>query len=258
MQGELDFSGKTVLVTGSSRNLGKTILLEFASRGANVIVNTRSNREDAEQVASEARAFGVEAAVVLGMPSEKSTIDALYAEAESRFGGVDICVSNAARRLFKTFDETTDEDWHFYLNQQLTASWYLAKAFAPGMKAKRWGRILHINGADGYRGGGTRIPHSTAKAALRTLTKCLAVSLGEFGITVNDVSPGLMDTVRDPETHPQLFNSEFMKNMLDAIPIGRQPTPEELAWACVFLCSPRSASITGSVIHVDGGQGRLG
>ena len=115
---------------------------------------------------------------------------------------MDIYVSNAARRLHKTFFDTTNEDWHFFLNQQLTASWYLAKAFVPGMIDAGWGRIIHINGPDGYSGGWTRIPHSTAKGALRTLTKSLAAGLGEYGITVNDVNPGFMDTVRDYETHP--------------------------------------------------------
>jgi NAD(P)-dependent dehydrogenase (short-subunit alcohol dehydrogenase family) len=99
--------------------------------------------------------------------------------ASETFGRVDIYVSNAARRLHKTFFETSNEDWHFFLNQQLTASWYLAKAFVPAMKAAGWGCIIHINGPDGYSGGWTRIPHSTAKGALRTLTKSLAAGLGE-------------------------------------------------------------------------------
>ena len=260
MQNELDFKGRTVLVTGSGRNIGRAILLEFAGRGANVIVNTRTNREEAERVAAEAEELGAQAAVVLGAASDKETVEAIREEAERRFGGVDMYVSNAARRLHKSFDETTDEDWHFHLNQQLTASWYLAKAFVPGMRERGWGRIIHINGGDGYLGGATRFPHSTAKGGLRTLTKSLAEALGQHGITVNDVSPGFMDTVRDPETHPEVVDKDnnLTQQVVRSIPIGRQPTVDELAWACVFLCSPRSAAITGSVIHVDGGAFRLG
>lgn len=258
MLGELDFHGRTALVTGSGRNIGKAILLELASRGANVIVNTRTNREEAEQVAAEAEALGAKAAIVLGAASEKATVEAMRDEAERRFGGVDIYVSNAARRLHKSFDETTDDDWHFYLNQQLTASWYLAKAFVPGMRERGWGRIIHINGGDGYMGGATRFPHSTAKGGLRTLTKSLAEALGKHGITVNDVSPGFTKTIRDLETHPEMDKQDVVRDILHQIPIGRQPTVEELAWACVFLCSPRSAAITGSVIHVDGGMFRFG
>ena len=178
MTDEFGIAGKTLLVTGSGRNLGKAIVLEFAARGANVVVNSRSNAAEAQQVAAEAEALGGKAIVVLGDAAEKSTVLELKARAEEAFGQVDIYVSNAARRLHKDFWETTDEDWHRYLNQQLTASWYLAKAFAPGMRERGWGRILHMNGPDGWSGGPTRLPHSTAKGGLRTFTKSLARSLG--------------------------------------------------------------------------------
>ena len=254
---ELDFTGKTVVVTGSSRNIGRAIVLEFASRGAKVVVNTRSDRRAAEAVAREANALGAEALVVVGDAGERSTVEEIKSRAEARFGRVDISVSNAARRLHRDFDETTDDDWHYHLNQQLTASWYLAKAFVPGMRTAGWGRLIHVNGPDGWLGGADRIPHSAAKAALRNLTKSLSVALGPSGITVNDVVPGFQDSVRDPITHPQL-TEEFTAQAVQNIPVRRQPTMAELAWACVFLASPRSGGITGSAVHVDGGQFRLG
>jgi NAD(P)-dependent dehydrogenase (short-subunit alcohol dehydrogenase family) len=254
---ELDFTGKTVLVTGSGRNIGRAIVLEFAGRGANVIVNARSNGEEAQAVASEARALGAKALVVMGAAAERETVDTMKREAEAAFGRVDICVSNAARRLYKPFFEVTDEDWHFHLNQQLTASWYLAKAFAPGMKDAGYGRFIHINGPDGWNAGIYRLPHSSAKGALHTMTKGLAKELGPFGITVNDVSPGMMDTIRDPATHPH-HTPEYIENHNRNAPIRRQPRPDEVAWACVFLCAPRSAAITGTAIHVDGGTFMLG
>jgi 3-oxoacyl-[acyl-carrier protein] reductase len=254
---ELDFSGKTLLVTGSGRNIGRGIALEFADRGANVIVNARTNVDEAKAVADEIRQRGVEALVLMGAPSDEATVDSWAREVEDHFGHLDMYVSNAARRLHRSFFDTSNDDWHNYLNQQLTASWYLAKAFVPGMREAGWGRIIHINGPDGYLGGWTRVPHSTAKGGLRTLTKSLAEGLGEFGITVNDVSPGFIETIRDPETHPQL-SPEATPELAQRIPIKRQPTISEMAWACAFLCSPRSGAITGSVIHVDGGQFRMG
>lgn len=256
--GDLDFTGRTVLVTGSGRNLGKAIILEFAARGANVVINTRSNREEAEAVAAAARDLGVRALVVMGESSDEATVAEMKAAIEAEFGHLDIYVSNAARRLHKTFFETTNEDWHYHLNQQLTASWLLAKAFVPGMQEQNWGRIIHVNGPDGYLGGWTRAPHSAGKGGLRTLTKSLAEGLGEFGITVNDVSPGFMDTERDMTTHPQMSADTIREAIDDRIPIRRQPSMSDFAWACAFLCSPRSGSITGSIIHVDGGQFRLG
>jgi len=157
-QGELDFSGRTMLVTGSGRNIGRAIVLEFARRGANVVVNARSNVEEANEVAAEARGLGVEALVVMGDASDERVVSEVKERAEAAFGRVDMYVSNAARRLDKDFWETTNDDWHYYLNQQLTASWYLAKAFAPGMRDAGFGRIIHVNGPDGYRGGWNRVP----------------------------------------------------------------------------------------------------
>jgi NAD(P)-dependent dehydrogenase (short-subunit alcohol dehydrogenase family) len=254
---DLDLTGRTALVTGSGRNIGRACILEFAANGANVIVNARSNEAEANEVAKEAEAFGVRSLVVMGDAADPEVVQTMKREAEAAFGGVDIYVSNAARRLHKTFWDTTDADWHQYLNQQLTASWYLAKAFAPGMRERGWGRIIHMNGPDGWVGGWTRIPHSTAKGALRTLTKSLASGLGEFGITVNDINPGHTDTIRDPETHPEI-NPTFTAEIVSRIPTRARPVPDEIAWACLFLCSHRSRDITGSVIHIDGGLHMIG
>ncbi|MDH6676122.1 3-oxoacyl-[acyl-carrier protein] reductase [Rhodococcus sp. LBL1] len=254
---DFGIAGKTALVTGSGRNIGRAIVLELAGRGANVIVNARSNEAEAAGVAEEAEGLGARSLVVMGDAADKATVERMRTRAEEAFGGVDIYVSNAARRLYKDFFATTDEDWHAHLNQQLTASWYLAEAFVPGMRDRGWGRVVHINGEDGWLGGWSRIPHSVGKGGLRTLTKSLAHGLGQYGITVNDVSPGFVDTVRDMETHPEVTR-ERTEEFLQDIPIRRQPTPEELAWACAFLCSTRSGAITGAVIHVNGGQWMFG
>ena len=258
MDSELDFSGRTILVTGSGRNIGRAIILEFAARGANVIVNARTNRAEAEGVADAARALGADALVVMGEAADPAVVAEMKSAAEERFGRVDISVSNAARRPYKDFWETTDDDWHQYLNQQLTASWYLAKAFAPGMRDAGYGRIIHINGPDGYAGGWMRVPHSTAKGGLRSLTKSLARGLGAYGITVNDINPGYTETVRDPQTHPFLIGEENYERTVARIPIGRGTTTRELAFACAFLCSAPAGCITGSILHVDGGMSMLG
>ena len=256
MAPDFDFTGKTILVTGSGRNIGRAIILEFAAHGANVIINSRSNREEAEGVAREAEALGAKSLVVMGEAANLATVEEMKRRAEETFGRVDIYVSNAARRLSRTFFETSNEDWHTYLNQQLTASWYLAKAFVPGMMEAGWGRIVHVNGNDGHHGGWTRIPHSVAKGGMRTLTKSLAAGLGEYGITVNDLYPGFAATVRDEETHPGGWAASAER--ASHTPLGRQPTVEELAWGCLFLCAPRSGAITGSGLYVDGGAGMIG
>lgn len=258
MTDEFGIAGKTVLVTGSNRNLGRAIILEFAARGANVVLHTRSDAEEANGVRQEAEALGAKAIVVLGDTSERSTIDELKARSEEAFGAVDIYVSNAARRLHKDFWDTTDEEWHLYLNQQLTASWYLAKAFVPAMRDRGWGRIIHMNGPDGWNGGPNRIPHSTAKGGLRTLTKSLAAELGRYGITVNDVNPGFNDTKRDMETHPGITPERSVAMAQQLTALRRQPTPEEVAWACAFVAAERSGGMTGTVLHVDAGMSMFG
>jgi 3-oxoacyl-[acyl-carrier protein] reductase len=258
MTDEFELAGRTLLVTGSGRNIGRAIILEFAARGANVVVNARSNTDEAQAVAEEAEKLGAKAIVVMGDAAEKATVEKLKSESEKAFGRVDIYCSNAARRLHRDFWETTDEDWHRYLNQQLTASWYLAKAFVPGMREAGWGRVLHMNGPDGWNGGATRLPHSTAKGGLRTFTKSLAANVGPYGITVNDINPGFNDTIRDMETHPGVTREHSDEIARTRIPIRRQPTPVEVAWACAFLCAKRSDAITGTVMHIDGGISMIG
>jgi NAD(P)-dependent dehydrogenase (short-subunit alcohol dehydrogenase family) len=253
MPGELDFTGKTILVTGSGRNIGRAIILEFAGRGANVIINARSNVQEAQAVENEAKQLGAQSLVVMGDTSQLETIEEIKARAAERFGRIDMYVANAARRLNKNFFQVTDEEWHYYLNQQLTSAWYLAKAFVPGMRDAGWGRIIHINGNDGIRGGWDRIPHSVAKGGLRTLTLSLASGLGQYGITVNEIYPGFQATIRDPRTHPEVTD-ESTARRLNLLPLRRQPTPDELAWVCAFICSPRSGAITSSALTLDGGE----
>jgi 3-oxoacyl-[acyl-carrier protein] reductase len=257
MNDDFGIAGKAALVTGSGRNIGRAIVMELAARGANVIVNTRSNEAEAETVATEAESLGVRSLVVMGDAAEKDTVERMRTEAEKAFGGVDIYVSNAARRQNKDFFEVTDEEWHYYRDQQLDASWYLAKAFVPGMRDRGWGRVVHITGAGGFVGMFKTIAHSVGEGGLHAMTKCLAQGLGQYGITVNEVSPGVVATDRDMEAQPELTRERSGK-IAQTIPIGRQPAPEELAWACAFLCSTRAAAITGMVIHVNGGQWMIG
>jgi NAD(P)-dependent dehydrogenase (short-subunit alcohol dehydrogenase family) len=253
MNQELDFTGKTILVTGSGRNIGRAIILEFAGRGANVVINARSNKDEAHAVAAEAQKLGAQTLVVMGDASDLATVENFRSQIEKCFGRLDMYVVNAARRLFKDFFDLTHEDWHYYLNQQLSSAWYLAKAFVPGMREAHWGRIIHINGNDGIRGGWERIPHSVAKGGLLTLSRSLASGLGQYGITVNDIYPGFVATARDPKTHPEVTEDHTTRRV-NRLPLRRQTTPEDIAWACAFLCSPRSGAITSATLSLDGGE----
>lgn len=260
---EQDLGGKTAVVTGSGRNIGRAIALEFAARGANVVVNSRSNVDEINAVVDEIAALGVQAAAVVGDVSQQETVDELKAAAE-RFGGADISVSNAALRPHQSFDEMSVEDWLGILDIQLNASFRLAKAFVPGMKAKQWGRIIHITGPDSFIGIANRAHNVTAKGGLRALTKCLAIELGPDGITVNDVAPGAIDTKKNDLSHPHVTakgapaDENDRSHAIARIPVGRLGTPEDMAYACGFLASPRASFFTGTVMCCFGGQWNVG
>jgi 3-oxoacyl-[acyl-carrier protein] reductase len=255
-----DLEGKTALVTGSGRNIGRAVLLELAAKGADVIVNVRSNKDEAEHVASEARAYGVRAIVCIGDVSRQETVDQIADAAGAEFGGIDIVVSSAAVRPVQSFFELPIEDWQTILNTQLTASFRLAKAFVPGMTDRQWGRIIHITGPDAFIGLPHRAHNVTAKGGLRALTKALAIELGPFGITVNDVAPGNIRSLRDDASHPVVGSvpaPDRQAGVAD-IPVGRQGEPEDVAYACGFLASPRAGFYTGTAMHCFGGQWNLG
>ena len=256
MEAELD--GHTAFVTGSGRNIGRAIALELAARGANVVVNARRDADEAAAVAAECAAHGVAAEVVIGSAAEQATIDAAAREGE-RLGGIDIVVSNAAVRPFQSLADTTFADWQAVLDTQLNASFRLASTFVPAMKERGWGRIIHVTGPDAFIGLANRAHNVTAKAALRGLTKALAVELGPFGITVNDVAPGILATERNDESHPHVSsqgapsNENDRSRLVRLIPVGRLGTPDDVAYACGFLASPRASFITGIVVPCFGG-----
>ncbi len=244
--------GKTVLVTGSGRNIGRATILEFAKEGANVVVNARANREEAESVAQEARDLGVKALPVLADVSEKEQVDSMVARALEEFGGVDVLVSNVAIRPHKPFLEVTVEDWRQVMGVVLDGAFFLTQAVLPSMMDRGEGRIIYISGDGAFTGGAQRAHVSAAKMGLTGMARSLASELAPHGITVNVVSPGSIDTIRaNPEWYPdvrQVGNTS-------RIPVGRQGMPREIAATCLFLASDGGGFITGQTIHVNGGTG---
>ncbi len=254
-----DLEGRTAFVTGSGRNIGRAIAVELASRGANVIVNARTNVAEAEAVVAECVALGADADLVIGDAADQATIDAAARIADTRFGGVDISVSNAATRPFQALRDMTFEDWQRVLDTQLSASFRLASTFTPGMIERGWGRIIHITGPDSFMGLANRAHNVAAKGGLRGLTKALAVELGPYGITVNDVAPGIMHTERLDLSHPHVTtqgaprDENDRSHLVRLIPVGRLGLAEDVAYACGFLASPRAGYYTGTVMCCFGG-----
>lgn len=250
MTSDLDQTGRTVLVTGSGRNIGRATALDFARAGANVIVNARSNAEEADAVVNEIEAMGARAVAALGDVGDPMAVDNIVSTGRDAFGSIDIIVSCAARRPRQSLLEIADEDFSNILNSNLSASFFLAKRIVPDMIEKGWGRIIHISGHDGFRGSLNRAHNVAAKLGLHGLTKAMAKELGPHGITVNTVVAGSFNTTRDKAHYPHWSAESRAKDN----PLGRIGDPSELAWMCLVLASQRSGYMTGQAFHVNGGE----
>ena len=240
--------GKVALVTGSGRNIGRATVLKLAGEGAHVVVNARSNQEEADAVAREARALGVKALAVIADMARKDQVDAMAARALSEFGRVDILINNAAIRPHKPFTEVTQEDWEAVRGVVLDGALYLTRAVIDSMVKNRYGRILFFTGDGAFAGGKGRAHVSAAKMGLVGMARALASEFAEHNIRVNVVSPGSIDTRRD---NPEWYQGR--PPSASGIPLGRQGKADEIAATCLFLVSDDGGFITGQTIHVNGG-----
>jgi 3-oxoacyl-[acyl-carrier protein] reductase len=232
---------KTVLVTGSGRGIGREIALDLARRGTSVAVHCLRNMEEAEKTAESVRAYGAAAAVFRADLTDEGEAARLVRDVESRFGGIDILVNNVGPILVKRWNKLSGADWEGTIKGSLLAAFFCIKAALPGMKERGWGRIVNI----GY----SRVeqltaffeitPYAAAKTGLLILTRTAAADLGKHGITVNMVSPGLME------------GGVLPKNQ--RVPLGRLGKPEDIAAAVSFLVSDEASYITGENIIVSGG-----
>jgi 3-oxoacyl-[acyl-carrier protein] reductase len=240
--------GKVALVTGSGRNIGRATVLRLAGEGAHVVVNARSNQQEAETVAREARDLGVQA-VPISPTSAKRPRWRHWARALSEFGRVDILINNAAIRPHKPFTETTDADWELIRSVVLDGPLYLTRALIEPMVRDRYGRILFFvgDGSISARGSG-RTHLSAAKMGLIGMARGLASEFAPHNIRVNVVSPGSIDTRRD---NPEWYQGHLPNAA--GVPLGRQGSVDEIAATCLFLVSEDAGFITGQTIHVNGG-----
>ena len=240
--------GKTALVTGAGRNIGRAIALKLAAEGANIVVNARSNRDEAESVAQEIRALNVEALPVLADVADHAQVSRMFADAAARFGQVDILISNAAIRPHKPFTELTLDDWQRVRSVVLDGAFYCARNALPPMQANGFGRIVFLTGDGAWNGSPQRSHVSAAKMGIVGLARGLASEFAPHNIRVNVVSPGRIDTTRDLSWYPQ-------QNMAatSEIPLARLGNPDDIAAACVFLATDDCNFITGQTLHINGG-----
>ncbi len=253
---------KIAIVTGSGRGIGKAIALKLASEGAQVVINFFRNRAPAEATAEAVRALGRRALVVKADMGTPEGIEALFAEAEREFGGVDILVNNAASGYNRPVMEQKIKGWDWTMNINARAALFAAQRAAPGMAARGGGHIVNLTSPGSFRVLPEYVVVGASKAALEAITRYLAVELAPMKIVVNAVSPGVVAT--DALKHfAALRGDDVLGKAARAAPAGRLVTPEEVAGVVAFLCSPAAEMIRGQTILIDGGatlplQGVLG
>ena len=241
--------GKVALVTGSGRNIGRATILKLAGEGANVVINARSNEQEAQAVAREAQDLGVKALPIIADVGKKNEVEAMAAKAVGEFGRVDILINNAAIRPHKPFLEVSDEDWERVRKVVLDGAFYLTRALIGEMVKNKYGRVLFFCGDGSISARGTGRAHlSAAKMALIGMARGLATEFAPHNIRVNVVSPGSIDTRRD---NPEWYGGHVPN--AGGIPLGRQGHVDEIAATCLFLVSEDGGFITGQTIHVNGG-----
>lgn len=244
-------AGRTAIVTGSGRNIGRAVALALAGAGANVVVNGAHTRGKVEAVAAEIERLGGQAWPVMADVSDPAAVADMVAAAVSRFGTVDIAVSNVAKRLHQPFLEIAVDDWRSVLETNLSAVFYLDRLVLPGMKRSGWGRLLHVSGYDGFTGHIPNRAHNVAcKAGMHGLTKALAREFGEYGITVNTIVPGAINTERDWSQYP---NTDI-ESKRRQIPVRRWGEVDDIAQACLYLATDAASFVTGQAIHLNGGE----
>ena len=243
-------AGKTALVTGSARGIGRATALELARLGAKVVVNYRGSEDAARQTQQLIEQQGGKALAVGADVSQSAEVDRLFVASTRAFGNVDILVNNAGMTRDNLLLRMSEADWDAVLTTNLKSAYLCSKAAVRGMLKARWGRIVNVSSVAGIAGNPGQTNYSAAKAGMIALTKSLAQEVGSRGITVNAVAPGLVET----EMTAYLDEAQ-RKRMLDHVALRRVGTPEDVAGVIAFLCSPAAAYITGQVVVVDGGMG---
>jgi len=252
----LKLRGRTALVTGASRNIGRAIALTFAAEGADLVLNTRANAEELEAVAAECRKTGVRVVTVLADVADATACEAMVTRGLAELGAIDVLVCNAAIRPHKAVTDTPVDEWDRVLAVDLSSAFYLARAVVPAMKERRRGSIIAIGGQSSVTSRANTAAVTAAKTGLLGLVRALAAELGPVGIRANMVMPGFIDTERRyAEWYPEFRQSPpGSPDELAKIPLRRLGRPEDIADACVFLATDASAYVTGDSIRVMGGR----
>ncbi|MFN3921119.1 MAG: 3-oxoacyl-[acyl-carrier-protein] reductase [Caldimicrobium sp.] len=240
--------GKRALITGASRGIGRAIAFEFAKAGAEVIINYRSSKDSAEELAREIEKMGRSVYLAPFDVSNAKEVKEALKELEERIGVIHILVNNAGITRDGLLLRMKEEDWEAVLRTNLFSAFYVTQAVLPMMLKARWGRIINISSVVAFTGNPGQTNYASAKAGLIGFTKALALEVAGRNITVNAIAPGYIETDMT-EKLPEKVKDAFLQE----IPLKRAGLPEEVAYLALFLASEQASYITGSVFHINGG-----
>ncbi len=242
-------AGKTAIVTGASRGVGRATAIRLAQAGADVVVNYLSQAERAAEVVEECKKFGVEAFAIQGDVSEWQAAHNIAAETIEKFGKIDLLVLNAGIWEGSPIEEMSEETWNKVLNTNLKAAWAMSKACVPSMKKQESGAIVLVSSTAGQRGEANYSNYAASKGGQLSFTKALASELCPK-IRVNCVAPGWIETAM---VRPVFEDEAYKQSVIDSIPLKRMATTDDVALSICFLLSDWSRHITGEILNINGG-----
>ena len=241
--------GKSAVITGGVRGIGKAIAEEFCRQGADVLLCYRSNEEAAKKTAEELSQYGTRVELIKGDVADPAHAEEAAKLAKELFGKIDILVNNAGITKDKLMMRMTPADFDEVVKANLNGSFYFLNAVAPVMIKQKGGRIINISSIVGVRGNAGQVNYSASKAGIIGMTLSAAKELGKRGITVNAVAPGYIET-----DMTEILTDDQKSAMLGAISLGRAGKASDVAKAVAFFASEGAAYITGQVLAVDGGM----
>jgi 3-oxoacyl-[acyl-carrier protein] reductase len=252
MQNLFNLTGKVALITGASSGIGRATAELLAECGAAVAINYHQNEQGAESSCAAIAAKGGHAVVIQADVTRAADVRQLIDRSTQELGPINILVNNAGSLVERLkLLELTEERWDYVMDLNLKSAFLCAQAVAPVMMERKEGAIINVSSIAGRNGGALgSIHYSTAKGGVITLTKGLAKELAAYGVRVNAVSPGVVDTAY----HETFSTPEMMKGYVSAIPLGRVGTPSEVARVIAFLASDGASFLTGETIEINGGM----
>jgi 3-oxoacyl-[acyl-carrier protein] reductase len=244
-------SGEVAWVTGSSKGIGRAVVLGLAEQGCDVVVHYNSSEDDAREVEERIKGFGNDVLMLKGDVTDAGDVRRMVGEIEDRYGRIDILVNNAGSMVKRaTLAEMTEEVWDRVMDVNLKSVYLCSQAVLPMMK-RQGGRIINMTSVSARDGGSpSSLAYSTAKGGVSTLTRAMAKELVSEGILVNGVAPGRIDT----PFHDEFTTDDKREEAAQGIPLGREGTPEEVVGAVLFLASSQANYILGEIIEVNGGM----